>query len=177
MAELTRYRFESVWRVRADPGSVWDVLYDVPSYPEWWPQVKAVTELRREESYRVVVRSLLPYTLEFTLGQSVAERDQGVLEASLSGELEGFSRYTIRPAPAGSVLRFAEEVLTRKPILNRLAPLARPAFEMNHWWMMRNGERGLRTFMAGLRFAKEGPRGRHQELRRIREARHARAGG
>lgn len=161
-----QYRFEATWRIRAAAGDVWDVLYDVPSYPDWWPQVKHVSELIGEESYDVTVRSLLPYVLRFTLGQSLADRDAGVLQADLRGDLDGFSRFTIREAPAGSVLYYAQEVETTRSILNVLEPVARPTFVANHWWMMRGGERGLATFMAGHRFAKAGPKGEHHRARR-----------
>jgi polyketide cyclase/dehydrase/lipid transport protein len=155
------YRFQATWRVRAAPGDVWDVLYDVPSYPDWWPQVKHVSELIGEETYDVQVRSALPYLLRFTLGQSLADRDAGILEADLRGDLDGFSRYTIREARAGSVLHYEQEVVTTKGLLNLLEPIARPTFVANHWWMMRSGERGLRAFMAGHRFATHGPKGEH----------------
>lgn len=144
---------------------MWDVLYDVPSYPEWWPQVKRVSDLTGE-NYEIVARSFLPYDLVFTLGQNVADRDGGVLEAELRGDLDGFSRWSIRPARAGSVLVYEQEVVTTGWIFNALAPVARPAFEANHAWMMRSGERGLRTFMAGHRFGREGPLGEHQEKAR-----------
>src|SRR5688500_6263985 len=145
---LPRYHFESTWPIRADASAVWDVLYDVPSYPSWWPEVKHVGELNGE-TYDVIVRSLLPYNLRFTLGQSVADRGRGLLEAALRGDIDGSSRWTIRPAPAGAVVHFGEEVVTRKAILNALEAVARPGFRANHFWMMRNGERGLATFMAG----------------------------
>lgn len=165
MSEPPRYRFEATWRIRAAPGDVWDVLYDVPSYPDWWPQVSHVSELIEEETYEVVVRSILPYVLRFTLGQSLADRDAGVLEADLRGDLDGFSRWTIREAPAGSVLHYRQEVQTTRSLLNRLEPIARPTFVANHWWMMRSGEAGLRTFMAGHGFARNGPKGEHHRAR------------
>ena len=44
---------------------------------------------------------------------------------------------------------FDEEVVTTKRTLNVLAPVARPLFKLNHEFMMRHGEAGLRTFLAG----------------------------
>ncbi len=176
MDHPVRYTFETFWRVRENPGAVWDVLYDVPSYPHWWPQVREVGELSGEtESYDVLVRSALPYNLQFRLSQNVADRSTGILEAGLDGDLAGFSRWTIRPARAGAILRFEEEVVTTKPLFNVVAPVARPLFVANHWWMMRSGEIGLQTFMSGYRFGQQGPLGKHQQVARARAKRAQRA--
>ena len=41
-------------------------------------------------------------------------------------------------------------MVANKALLRRLAPIARPAFRANHALMMRHGERGLRTYLAGF---------------------------
>ena len=43
------------------------------------------------------------------------------------------------------------EVLARKALLRRFGAVARPAFKANHTLMMRHGERGLATYLAGVR--------------------------
>jgi hypothetical protein len=40
-------------------------------------------------------------------------------------------------------------VSTHKRLLDVLAPIARPGFKANHALMMRHGQQGLRTYMAG----------------------------
>ena len=69
----------------------------------------------------------------------------------LTGDLEGFSRWTIQEFPDGSRATFEEEVVANKKLLQRLDPIARPAFRANHKLMMSHGERGLRTYLAGRR--------------------------
>jgi hypothetical protein len=76
-----------------------------------------------------------------------------VLEASMTGDLEGFSRWAISVHPTGTSATFDEEVVANTSLLRRLERIARPAFKANHKRMMRNGERGLRTFLAGYRTA------------------------
>ena len=49
---------------------------------------------------------------------------------------------------------FDEHVVTNKGLLDRLAVVARPAFKANHTLMMRHGEAGLRTFLAGYRMGR-----------------------
>lgn len=71
-----------------------------------------------------------------------------MLEARLTGDLEGHSRWTLAPSPdgAGTVLQFGEEVEVRRRLLRTLS-FARPAFRFNHAVMMRAGERGLRRHL------------------------------
>ncbi len=70
----------------------------------------------------------------------------------MSGDLEGFARWSIDPVGAGCKLVYDQEVDTRKAVLNALAPVARPGFRINHSLMMRHGQAGLRTFMAGYTY-------------------------
>jgi hypothetical protein len=146
----SRYEFTSTWHVGASPGDVYAVLERLPDYPLWWPQVRSVT-LVNDHAYEVVCRSSLPYELRFTTEQSVRDPVGRVLEARLIGDLDGFSRWTIAADAAGTTATFAEEVVVTKSLLRRLELVARPAFKANHSRMMRDGERGLRTYLAGYR--------------------------
>jgi len=142
------YRFRSTWHVSAAPDDVYAVLERLPDYPLWWPQVRRVTPLGND-TYELVCRSSLPYELRFTTQQSVRDPVDRVLEASMSGDLDGFSRWTISNAAHGTSATFDEEVVATKALLRRLELVARPAFKANHTRMMRDGERGLRTYLAG----------------------------
>jgi hypothetical protein len=86
-------------------------------------------------------RSLLPYDLVFVTHEGTRDPLNRALEARLTGDLEGFSHWIIRPATAGTGadLLFEEEVVTNKALLWRLAPIARAAFRDNHALMMRHG--------------------------------------
>jgi uncharacterized protein YndB with AHSA1/START domain len=149
VSDLRHYSFTSVWRADAPPEDVFAVLEDLASYPQWWPEVREAQRVA-DNRFRLRCRSFLPYDLMFDIEQRVLDRASGVLEASMAGDLEGFSRWTIRPADHGSIMRFDEQVITNKRSLNLLAPIARPAFKGNHTLMMRHGEAGLRTYLAGL---------------------------
>jgi hypothetical protein len=153
---LRDYSFTSVWRVRASTEEAYEALHDLASYPAWWPEVKEATRIDKH-TFLLRCRSVLPYDLVFETRQAVQDPAAGILEASMTGDLEGFSRWTIRPGPEGSVMRFDEQVTTNKRSLNLLAPVARPAFKANHTLMMRHGEAGLRTFLAGLRLGRRLP--------------------
>jgi hypothetical protein len=72
-----------------------------------------------------------------------------VINARLSGDMEGTVRWTVEQVGASCRLVYDQEVTTHKRLLNVMAPVARPGFKANHTVMMRHGQRGLRTYMAG----------------------------
>jgi ribosome-associated toxin RatA of RatAB toxin-antitoxin module len=152
VAGLTHYSFTSVWHVAADPDDLFEVLSDIGDYPAWWPEVKQMVRIG-ENRVAARVRSFLPYELDFEMEQVVKDRGARVLEVRMAGDLEGFSRWTLSPSGDGSRLLFEEDVEATKRLLVRFAPVARPAFKLNHSFMMRHGEAGLRTYMAGFRRA------------------------
>jgi hypothetical protein len=139
---LNHYRFSSEWHLDHPASVVWDALEALVDYPRWWPQIRRA-ELVELAACELTVRSFLPYDLRFV--SRPARREDGVLEVTLSGDLEGWSRWTITGA---TTALFEEEVEVTKPLLRRLA-VARPAFQLNHAWMMHSGERGLRKHLAG----------------------------
>jgi hypothetical protein len=142
------YSFACSWALPAAPDVLYATLERLDLYPQWWRQVK-VAERIDDDTCRVVVQSRLPFSLRITAHRSRADAAAGVLEARLTGDLEGFSRWVLRPAPeGGTVLTFSEEVEAVRPLLRRLA-FARPLFEINHRVMMRAGERGLRAHLSG----------------------------
>jgi uncharacterized protein YndB with AHSA1/START domain len=144
------YVFRSEWHLSAPPDDVYRALERLPDYPLWWPQVREVRS-RGSETFELVCKSSLPYELRFTTRQSVRDASSRVLEAAMTGDLEGSSRWTISVQPTGTSAVFDEEVVATKALLRKLEPIARPAFKYNHTRMMRDGERGLRTYLAGYR--------------------------
>jgi hypothetical protein len=148
------YAFRSVWRVRASTDDAFQVLAELGDYPAWWPEVRQASRLG-DAAFRLTVRSLLPYDLEFTSATTRQDRTRGVLEAALDGDLSGFSRWTVLPEGPGARLVFEERVVANKALLRRLNLVARPAFRANHTLMMRHGEAGLRVYLAGYRSGRD----------------------
>ena len=130
-----------------DPGRVFKVLRDVAMYPRWWPEIRAVEEID-EDRFAYRVRSALPYWLEFTSQRTIEDNYRGLLEATLDGDLEGFSRWTLAEDGNGCRILFEEEVDLRKRGLNLISAVARPAFKANHSLMLKHGEEGLRRHLA-----------------------------
>jgi len=154
---VANYTFRSEWRLDASPADVYAVLHELGDYPAWWREVRKAEQVD-EQSFRLTCRSTLPYDLVFTTTQARQDPEAGVLEANMVGDLTGFSRWTITADGAGTLAVFDEEVDATKASLQKLEPVARPAFKANHWLMMRHGQAGLRTYVAGYRLGRRAER-------------------
>ncbi|WP_217239654.1 SRPBCC family protein [Streptomyces sp. AC555_RSS877] len=140
--DWTHYRFHSRWHLPAAPAVVYRALEQVEEYPHWWRQVREVS--RTDGTTAVVrIRSLLPYGLTFTAREVRRDPGAGVLEIAVSGDIDGWARWTITADGTGSLARYEQEVHVNKPLLRRLAVPGRPVFRANHRLMMRAGRRGL----------------------------------
>ncbi|MGW1539678.1 SRPBCC family protein [Streptomyces sp. NPDC002309] len=144
--DWTHYRFRSLWHLPAPPAVVYGVLERPEEYPRWWPQVREAE--RTDDATGVIrIRSLLPYDMTFTAREVRRDPGAGVLEIAMSGDVEGWARWTVTPAGAGCLARYDQVVHVNTPLLRRLAVPGRPVFRVNHWLMMRAGRRGLRAYL------------------------------
>jgi hypothetical protein len=91
---------------------------------------------------RYVWRSRLPYKLEFFVRTTRVEHPH-LLEGEASGELAGTGRWTLFGENETTAVLYEWNVHTTKAWMNLLTPIARPLFQVNHDWVMRNGGRGL----------------------------------
>ncbi|MEY9967163.1 uncharacterized protein YndB with AHSA1/START domain [Streptacidiphilus sp. MAP12-16] len=145
---LHRYRFLSVWELAAPPALVYGVLGDPRTYPAWWPEIREVQQLDAA-SGRMRFRSLLPYELTVVAHETRNDPAAGVLEARLTGDLDGITRWTVTGRGDGAAVAvFHEDVEVRKPLMRRLAVPGRPLFRVNHSLMMRNGRSGLTHYLS-----------------------------
>jgi uncharacterized protein YndB with AHSA1/START domain len=147
--DWTHHRFRSLWPLPAPPAAVYTALERVEDYPRWWPQVREVTRLD-EHTGAIRIRSLLPYDMAFTAREVRRDPAAGVLEATLTGDVDGWSRWTVTAHGTGSLARYEQEVDVRKPLLRRLAVPGRPLFRANHRLMMRAGRRGLAAHLRAV---------------------------
>ncbi|MER6026878.1 SRPBCC family protein [Streptomyces sp. NPDC001851] len=140
--DWTHYRFRSQWSLPAPPAAVYTVLERPEDYPRWWPQVRSV--IRLDDATGVLtIRSVLPYDITFTARRTRHDPDAGVLQVTLTGDIEGWARWTVTAEGSGTLARYDQEVRVHKPLLRRLAVPGRPVFRVNHRLMMRAGRRGL----------------------------------
>jgi uncharacterized protein YndB with AHSA1/START domain len=147
--DWSHYRFRSAWHLDAEPDTVYHVLERPDFYPQWWPQVREVRQTG-EDSGLLRFRSVLPYDLTVS-ARTVRHDPQGrILEVALTGDLEGWVRWTILAGdrPRRTRLVFEQEVVVRKWLMRLLAVPCRPLFVANHALMMRSGRTGLLARLA-----------------------------
>ncbi|MEU1127673.1 SRPBCC family protein [Streptomyces sp. NPDC005899] len=147
--DWSHYRFTSVWDLGAPPGTVYGVLERPEDYPRWWPQVREVGPVDGTAT-TARFRSALPYDLFVTLRQRRTDPVARILEAGMSGDLEGWARWTVTPHEGGSRVLYEQEVEVRTALLRRFAVPGRLLFRVNHGWMMRAGRRGLAAWLEAV---------------------------
>ncbi|MFF0782143.1 MULTISPECIES: SRPBCC family protein [unclassified Streptomyces] len=140
--DWNHYRFRTLWPLPAPPAAVFAVLERPEDYPRWWPQVRSVTRLDAATGV-LTIRSLLPYDMTLTARETRRDPAAGVLEVALSGDIEGWARWTVTPAGQGTLARYDQVVDVTRPLLRRLAVPGRPLFRANHALMMAAGRRGI----------------------------------
>jgi hypothetical protein len=145
---VAAYRFLTTWLLDAPPEPVFDAIYDSAAWPQWWPGVRRAELLEegREDGvgrlWDYTWRSRLPYDLSFRSRVTAVQRPWR-LEGDADGELVGTGHWRLYQGPAGTAVVYAWNVSTSRAWMNRLAPIARPAFAWNHDAVMRQGGEAL----------------------------------
>ncbi|TQJ47766.1 MULTISPECIES: SRPBCC family protein [Streptomyces] len=147
--DWTRYRFRSLWALPAPPARVYDALERAEDYPRWWRQVREVNQVDAATGV-IRVRSLLPYDLTFTAREVRRDAAAGVLEIAMTGDIDGWARWTVTAVGSGTLARYEQVVQVNKPLLRRIAVPGRPVFRLNHRLMMRAGRRGLAAYLEAV---------------------------
>jgi hypothetical protein len=149
------YAFLTAWLVPAPIERVWDELFDVAAWPEWWKGVTEARELEPGEPgglgkvFTISWRSFLPYDLSFVTTATRVEKPH-LMEGDAVGELTGTGRWRLFHTDGTTVVTYEWNVQTTKAWMNAVAPLARPIFEWNHDYVMRQGGEGLKIRLGGV---------------------------
>jgi hypothetical protein len=147
--DWNHYRFRSMWELPVPPARAYAALEQAEDYPRWWPQVRRVNRID-DTTAVITIRSLLPYDMAFTARRTLRDPDAGVLEAAITGDIDGWARWTVTAAGSGSLARFDQVADVNKPLLRRFAVPGRPVFRANHRLMMRAGRRGLVAYLEAV---------------------------
>ncbi len=157
MTSDPRYHFVSTFRLAGDPARLWGVLRDVEQWPRWWRGLERSELLRAPAgpaepgaAYRQTVRAPFGYRLTYEIEITALDSARFV-DAAASGDLVGRGRAALdRTSAEETVVWFAWLVETSTPWMRALAPLARPAFALNHRRVMGSFGTGLAE-AAGMR--------------------------
>jgi hypothetical protein len=153
-----RYFFLTTWLLEAERERVWDAIYESETWPEWWRGVIRTERLADGDADglgqvgRYTWRSRLPYELVFEMRTTRVDRPL-LLEGEAAGELAGTGRWRLFEQPTGegsppvTAVVYEWNVATTRTWMNLLAPVARPIFQWNHDWVMRNGGTGLASLL------------------------------
>jgi uncharacterized protein YndB with AHSA1/START domain len=149
---MKTYSFCDEWHVPASPERVWALISEPTLYPKWWPiylDARLLVDTGGVGSVAALkFRVLLPYTLTITTTSTRFEPPH-VLEGTVSGELEGTWRWTLRASEGGGTrVVFEETVATNRWILDLLAPIASRLFELNHRVAAERGAKGMLAYLA-----------------------------
>lgn len=145
---MHEYSFVTHWQFAAPLEAVWDALYDPEDWPSWWRAVESVKVLERGDEQgigtlrRYTWRGALPYRLTFDMRTTLVE-PMTRLEGAAHGDLEGTGRWRFSSDRGVTRARYDWTVVTTKPWMRLLTPLARPLFQWNHDLVMRWGAEGL----------------------------------
>ncbi len=145
---MAEYHFFTTWDLEAPVQTVWEAISDALSYPRWWKYVAEVSELEPGPPdgigglYLYRWKTALPYTLDFEMRPTRRE-PPFLMEGTAKGELDGVGRWELKEMDGFTRVTYDWRVRTKKPWMNLLAPLARPAFGWNHDVIMKEGGRAL----------------------------------
>ena len=144
---MGEYRFLTTWCLDAPLDDVWDVVYRMEGWPEWWRGVEAVDEVRPGDElgvgsvYRHRWRSRLPYTVAFDIRTTRVEYPR-LLEGRASGELDGVGRWRFYEGE-GTAVTYEWHVRTTRAWMRVVEPFGRPVFAWSHDVVMRWGGESL----------------------------------
>jgi uncharacterized protein YndB with AHSA1/START domain len=148
------YEIVSHWRVPGPIGRVYELLSDSAALPRWWPQAyHRVREIApgdadgRGRVLEITTKGALPYALAWRLEILEATRPR-LIRLRASGELVGFGEWQLSEAANEVTLVYTWRVRAEHPILRRLEFVLKPIFALNHNWVMRKGEAGLKRELA-----------------------------
>ncbi len=143
------YVFVDEWDVRAPIETVFDLLADATSYPQWWRpvyfSVEADGPVGLDQTSRHHFKGRLPYTLRMQARMTAYERPRR-FEVEVDGDLRGVGAWTFRDQDGKTHVRWDWTVFADKPLLRVFTPVLRPLFRWNHTWAVARAREGLEPY-------------------------------
>ncbi len=140
---MAGYSFLTTWILEASREDVWDAIYAIERWPDWWLGVRRVEKVEHGDAdgigalYRHEWRSVVPYPVRFETRITRIERPH-LIEAAADGELAGSGRWRFFDGRETAVT-YEWNVRTTRLWMNLVAPVAGPVFRWNHNVVMHQG--------------------------------------
>jgi uncharacterized protein YndB with AHSA1/START domain len=147
-SEAAQFQLASHWHLAAPIERVWEALKDTPSWPRWWPYVKAVRELRCGDAEglgavrHIAWSSRLPYGVAFDVEVVEVARPRR-MRGRAHGQLDGMGTWELTPEGDTTRVRYLWCVDLTTRWMRLVAPAAAPVFRWNHNAVMLAGAKGL----------------------------------
>jgi hypothetical protein len=143
---MVMYHFVDHWFLEAPIKRVWDLLDDINGLHTWWPGVQAQilgSEARPQPSTITEwhMKGFLPYVMHFwIIFTKISEPTSR--EFKVFGDLVGTGSWKFQEIDGGTLNTLTWDVGTTHRFLETLShlPAAKRLMEMNHEYMMQNGE-------------------------------------
>jgi hypothetical protein len=149
---MASYSFLTTWILDAPRNAVWDAIYGIERWPDWWRGVKSVEKIESGSDnggvgarYRHEWRSVIPYPVRFETRITRVELPH-LIEADADGELAGTGRWRFFQGRETAVT-YEWNVRTTRSWMNLVGPVARPVFRWNHNAVMHQGGQGLANLL------------------------------
>jgi uncharacterized protein YndB with AHSA1/START domain len=149
---MASYSFLTTWVLDAPRDAVWDAIYGIERWPDWWRGVKSVEKIESGSDnggvgalYRHEWRSVIPYPVRFETRITRVELPH-LIEADADGELAGTGRWRFFEGRETAVT-YEWNVRTTRSWMNLVGPVARPVFRWNHNAVMHQGGQGLANLL------------------------------
>ena len=140
---MASYSFLTTWVLETPCAPVWDAIYDIDHWHDWWRGVHLVERLEDGDAngvgalFRHDWRSVIPYPVRFETRITRIE-PYHLIEADADGELAGTGRWRFFEGRETAVT-YEWNVRTTSLWMNLVSPIARPIFRWNHNVVMRQG--------------------------------------
>lgn len=137
------FRSDRSWRFDISRDELWERINATDDYATWWPWLRAFEASDAIVSgalWECAVSPPLPYTVRFVIGFDRVEAGR-VVEATVTGDVEGTARLTLDDDDAGSSARLVSALRPANPLLRGFGVVARPLVEYGHDWILDEGRR------------------------------------
>jgi uncharacterized protein YndB with AHSA1/START domain len=127
------FEFDRAWEFPVTPDVFWRTVQATEEYPRWWGWLRSfhADGLRPGTKAEFVVQGALPYKLRFVVSVKRVVEEQ-LVEADVSGDLEGPAALRVEPADDGCVARLQWQLEPHEPLLRRLDRVSHPLLAWSH---------------------------------------------